>query len=353
MIEFGAVPTFEELLDGWDGETAVVHADRELGGWIFICLHSTRLGPAGGGTRLNVYDVPAEGLADAMRLSGAMTRKFAVAGLPFGGGKAVIAVPELPSGSPRRELFLRYGELVDSLGGTFRTSLDMNTGVPDLDVIGERTEYVFGKSVEAGGSGSPSPPTAMGVFHGIRASLGHAFGSDDPAGRTVAIQGAGGVGDPLAGYLADAGATVLVGDIDPARAGEVAERVGGTTLGADEVLAAECDVFAPCAVGGVLNAETIPPGSGAGSSRAPPTTSLPIRGRPTFCTSAGSSTRPTTSSTPVEPQRSSASSSSAGVGQSSTRRSRESAGRCRRSSRRPRHRGSRPGQPPRRSPTSG
>ena len=258
MIEFGAVPTFEELLDGWDGETAVVHADRELGGWIFICLHSTRLGPAGGGTRLKVYAAPAEGLEDAMRLSGAMTRKFAVAGLPFGGGKAVIAVPELPSGAPRRELFLRYGDLVDSLGGTFRTSLDMNTGVPDLDVIGERTEYVFGKSVEAGGSGSPSPPTAMGVFHGIRASLGHAFGSDDPAGRTVAIQGAGGVGDPLAGYLADAGATVLLGDIDPARAGEVAERVGGTTLGADEVLAAECDVFAPCAVGGVLNAETIP-----------------------------------------------------------------------------------------------
>ena len=207
----GAVPTFEELLDGWDGETAVVHADRELRGWIFICLHSTRLGPAGGGTRLKVYDAPAEGLEDAMRLSGAMTRKFAVAGLPFGGGKAVIAVPELPSGAARRELFLRYGELVDSLGGTFRTSLDMNTGVPDLDVIGERTEYVFGKSVEAGGSGSPAPPTAMGVFHGIRASLGHAFGSDDPAGRTVAIQGAGGVGDPLAGYLADAGATVGCG----------------------------------------------------------------------------------------------------------------------------------------------
>ena len=200
MIEFGAVPTFEELLDGWDGETAVVHVDRELRGWIFICLHSTRLGPAGGGTRLKVYDAPAEGLEDAMRLSGAMTRKFAVAGLPFGGGKAVIAVPELPSGAPRRELFLRYGELVDSLGGTFRTSLDMNTGVPDLDVIGERTEYVFGKSVEAGGSGSPAPPTAMGVFHGIRASLGHAFGSDDPAGRTVAIQGAGGVGAPLAEY---------------------------------------------------------------------------------------------------------------------------------------------------------
>lgn len=258
VIEFPSVPTFEELLDGWDGETAVIRADRELGGWIFICLHSTRLGPAGGGTRLKVYATPADGLEDAMRLSGAMTRKLAVAGLPFGGGKAVIAAPELPSGARRRELFLRYGDLVDSLRGTFLTSLDMNVGVPDLDVIGERTEHVFGKSVEAGGSGSPAPPTAMGVFHGIRASLGHALGSDDPAGRTVAIQGAGGVGDPLAGYLADAGATVLVGDIEEARAAEVADRVGGTTLDADEILAAECDVLAPCAVGGVLNAETIP-----------------------------------------------------------------------------------------------
>jgi leucine dehydrogenase len=258
VIEFGAVPTFEELLDGWDGETAVIHGDRELGGWIFICLHSTRLGPAGGGTRLKVYDTPAAGLEDAMRLSSAMTRKWAVARLPMGGGKAVIAAPELPNGPARRELFLRYGDLVDSLGGTFRTSLDMNTGVPDLDVMGERTEYVFGKSPEAGGSGSPALPTAMGVFHGIRASLANVFGSDDPSGRTVAIQGAGGVGDPLAEYLAEAGATVLVADVDPARASSVAGRVGGAAVDAEAVLEVECDVFAPCAVGGVLSAETVP-----------------------------------------------------------------------------------------------
>jgi leucine dehydrogenase len=252
------VATFEELLDGWDGETAVVRRDRETGGWIFICIHSTRLGPAGGGTRLKVYEAAPEGLEDAMLLSAAMTRKFAVAGLSFGGGKAVIAVPEIPHGAERRELFLRYGELVDSLGGTYRTSLDMNTGVPDLDVIGERTQFVFGRSEEHGGSGSPAPPTAMGVFHGIRASLAHAFGSDDPAGRTVVIQGAGGVGEPLAGYLADAGAAVLLGDVDPARARAVAEQVGGKPLDADAVLDADCDVFAPCAVGGILNADTIP-----------------------------------------------------------------------------------------------
>ena len=113
--------SFEELLEAWDGETAVIRRDRESGGGIFICVHSPRLGPAGGGTRMRVYDRPADGLADAMRLSGAMTSKLAIAGLPVGGGKGVLAVPELPSGEARRALLLRYAELVNSLGGTSGT----------------------------------------------------------------------------------------------------------------------------------------------------------------------------------------------------------------------------------------
>jgi leucine dehydrogenase len=250
------VSNFEELLNGWDGETAVIHRDRETGGWMFVCVHSTRLGPSGGGTRLRTYDTPAAGLADAMRLSGAMTRKLAVAGLPFGGGKGVIAVPELPSGQRRRELFLRYGELVGSLGGTYRTSSDMNTGEADMDVIGERTPYVLGRSAAAGGSGDPAPPTAVGVFHGIRASLAHVFGSDDPSDRTVLIQGAGGVGSALADHLAAAGATVLIADVDPCRAQTVAARAGGRTVAPELVAETECDVFSPCAVGGVLDSET-------------------------------------------------------------------------------------------------
>lgn len=249
---------FEELLETWDGETVVVHRDRESGAWIFVCLHSTRLGPAGGGTRMKVYETPAEALQDAMRLSAAMTRKLAVAGLPFGGGKAVLAVPEIPSGEQRRALFLRYADLVASLGGTFRTSSDMNTGESDMDVIGERTEHVFGRSVEAGGSGSPAPPTALGVYHGIRASLSHAFGSDDLGGRTVVVQGAGGVGSSLAEHLANDGASVLVTDIDPGRADAVATRVGGVAFPVDELLETDCDVYAPCAVGGVLSVETLP-----------------------------------------------------------------------------------------------
>ena len=250
--------TFEQLLETWDGETAVVHRDPESGAWIFVCLHSTRLGPAGGGTRMKVYDTPAEALQDAMRLSGAMTRKLAVAGLPFGGGKAVIAVAEIPSGEERRALLLRYADLVASLGGSYRTSSDMNTGEADMDVIGERTEFVFGRSVEAGGSGSPAPPTATGVYHGIRASLSHVYGSDDLDGRSVVVQGAGGVGSPLAEQLASAGATVFVADIDPGRAETLAARVGGAAVPADRVLDTDCDVFAPCAVGGVLSVATVP-----------------------------------------------------------------------------------------------
>jgi leucine dehydrogenase len=252
------VATFEELLDGWDGETAVVHLDRESGAWIFICLHSTRLGPAGGGTRMKAYPTPADGLHDAMRLSAAMTRKLAVAGLPFGGGKAVIAIDEIPRGEARRGLFLRYGDLVASLGGTYRTSSDMNTGEADLDVVGERTPYVFGRSVAAGGAGSPGPPTATGVFHGIRASVREVFGSDELGGRTIVVQGAGSVGAPLAEQLAAAGATVLVADLDEALAYTVADRVGGSVLAADDAIEAECDVYAPCAVGGTLSSETVP-----------------------------------------------------------------------------------------------
>jgi leucine dehydrogenase len=244
---------FQQLLDTWDGETAVIRRDRETGGWIFICIHSTLRGPAGGGTRMKVYSAPADGLEDAMRLSGAMSRKLAVAGLPFGGGKGVIAIPEIPTGQPRRELLLRYGDLVGSLGGTYCTSSDMNTDEADLDVIWERTKYVFGRSVATGGSGSPARPTAVGVFHGIRASVAHLDGSDALQGRRILVQGAGGVGSQLADHLAQAGASVLVADLDHARAQAVASRVNGDVVPPDAVLETDADVYAPCAVGGTLD----------------------------------------------------------------------------------------------------
>ena len=246
---------FEELLRAWDGEHAVIRFDRDSGAWIFVCLHSTARGPAGGGTRLRVYPSPEQGLADGMRLSHAMTQKMAAADLPRGGGKAVLAVPELPTGDARRRLLLRYGELVASLGGSYRTAGDMNISPADLDVVAERCPWVYGTTGAGGNSGRG---TARGVLHGIRASAGHVFGSPDLAGRSVLVQGVGAVGHDLAHMLAEDGARVLVSDVDGERAAAVAREVGGAVVATDEAVATECDVFSPCAVGGILSGESIP-----------------------------------------------------------------------------------------------
>jgi leucine dehydrogenase len=242
---------FSEALADWDGEHAVVRYDDESGAWMFVCVHSTVLGPAGGGTRMRVYPEPAEGLADAMKLSGAMTRKMAAAGMPRGGGKAVLAVPELPSGEARTRLLRRYGKLVDSLGGSYRTAGDMNISPADLDVVAETCRWVYGTTSGGGDSGRG---TARGVLHGIRATVEHVFGTPDLAGRSVLVQGVGAVGATLARELAEAGARVIVSDVDEARAAAT----GCETVPLEQALETEVDVYSPCAVGGTLNAETIP-----------------------------------------------------------------------------------------------
>ena len=242
---------FESLLAGWEGEHAVVRHDAESGAWLFVCVHSTALGPAGGGTRMRVYPAPADGLADAMRLSGAMTWKMAGAAMPRGGGKAVLAVPELPTGESRKRLLRRYGELVASLGGTYRTAGDMNISPEDLDVVAETCPWVYGTTGRGGNSGRG---TARGGLHAIRATVEHVFGSPDLAGRSVLVQGAGSVGAVLARELADAGARVLVSDVDESRAAAT----GSETVPPERVLETEVDIYSPCAVGGTLNAESIP-----------------------------------------------------------------------------------------------
>lgn len=242
---------FEELLRGWDGEEAVIRHDAESGAWMFVCVHSTALGPAGGGTRLRVYETPADGLADAMRLSQAMTRKMALAEVGRGGGKAVLAVPSLPEGEARRRLLLRHGELVSSLGGTYHTAGDMNISPADLDVVAERCRWVYGTTGRGGDSGRG---TALGVLHGIRASVERAFGSPGLHGRKVLVQGCGAVGGELARLLAADGATVLVTDVDGGRAAAT----GFELVPAAEAIRTDCDVYAPCAVGGTLSAESIP-----------------------------------------------------------------------------------------------
>ena len=242
---------FEDLLRAWDGEEAVVRYDAASDAWMFVCVHSTALGPAGGGTRLRVYPTPGDGLADAIRLSCAMTRKFAAAGIPRGGGKAVLAVPELPEGDDRRRLLLRYGELVESLGGTYRTAGDMNISPADLDVVAERCRFVYGTT---GRGGNSARGTAVGTLHAIHATVENAFGSPDVAGLHILVQGAGAVGADLARQLAEEGAHVLVSDVDAPRAA----MTGLTVLPPDAVIGTECDLYAPCAVGGTLSAESIP-----------------------------------------------------------------------------------------------
>ncbi|MDX6595833.1 MAG: leucine dehydrogenase, partial [Solirubrobacterales bacterium] len=157
-----------------------------------------------------------------------------------------------------RRLLLRYAAMVDALHGTDVTAADMNTGQADMDVIGERTSHVLGRSPVAGGTGDPAAGTARGVFLGIVATAGGVFGSDDLSGRTVLVQGVGSVGGRLVELLHEAGAGLVLADVDPLRAKETAERVGAATVDAEAVIGTECDVFAPCATGGVLSAATIP-----------------------------------------------------------------------------------------------
>jgi glutamate dehydrogenase/leucine dehydrogenase len=242
---------FEQLFERWDGEEAVVRYDHESGAWMFVCIHSTALGPAGGGTRMRVYSTPLDGLADAMRLSQAMTVKMAGANLDRGGGKAVLAVPELFTGEARRELLLRYGELVAALGGTYRTAGDMNISPHDLDVVKERCPWVYGTTSGGGNSGRG---TAIAVHAGLQACAGHVFGSSDLRGRSVLVQGAGAVGADLVTLLQADGAEVLVSDVDEARAAAT----GAAVVAPDDVYDADCDIYSPCAVGGTLNGTTIP-----------------------------------------------------------------------------------------------
>jgi leucine dehydrogenase len=180
-----------------------------------------------------------------------MTWKMAAAGMPRGGGKAVLAVPELPAGEPRRRLLRRYGELVASLGGSYRTAGDMNISPEDLDVVAETCPWVYGTTSGGGNSGRG---TARGCLHAIRATVEHLFGSPALTGRRVLVQGAGAVGGVLAGELADAGARVLVSDVDEARAAAT----GCETVAPERVVETEVDVYSPCAVGGTLDAESIP-----------------------------------------------------------------------------------------------
>lgn len=248
------------LIAAWDGLAVVTRFDRASGSWIFIALHDMTLGMAVGGCRMMAYPSPEDGLRDAMRLAGGMTRKWAAAGLPFGGGKSVLAVPRVLAGEEREGLLRRFGRLVASLRGTYGTGEDLGTTPADMAIVASETKYVGGIDPASGRTTDPGPYTALGVFASAKAAATHVWGGDggDFRGRRVLIQGVGDVGAPLAGLFGQAGADVLVSDLDEARIRAVVTAVGATPVPAETVYETPCDVYAPCAVGGTLNRETIP-----------------------------------------------------------------------------------------------
>jgi leucine dehydrogenase len=248
--------SFEELVRTWDGEFVVSAFDAPSGAWIFIAIHDRTLGMALGGCRLSIYPSPADGLRDAMRLSKGMTFKWAAIDFPFGGGKSVLAAAKPLSAKAREDLLLRLGDMIQSLNGLYGVGVDLGTTPDDMSVIGKRTRWVFGRPSD-NGRGDPGPFTAMGVHAGLRAACKHAFGTPSISGATILVQGVGGVGRPLARRLAADGARLLLSDAMPDRASALAAELDARVIAPERVYGTECDIFAPCAIGGVLNERSV------------------------------------------------------------------------------------------------
>lgn len=217
-----------------------------------IAIHDTSLGPAMGATRMLPYINEAAALKDALRLSRGMTYKAACANIPVGGGKAVIiANPE----SKTEDLFRAYGRFVESLQGRFITGQDVNLTPHDVRQISQETKYVVGVEEKSGG---PAPVTAWGVFQGIKAAVEFRLKNRRIQGLRVAVQGLGNVGKQLCMYLHEHGAKLIVTDVNPARTEEVKYLLGATVVEPKQIYSQNVDVFSPCALGGILNSETIP-----------------------------------------------------------------------------------------------
>jgi leucine dehydrogenase len=238
-------------------ELVVFGHDAATGLRAIIAIHSTVRGPAAGGCRMWPYATTAEGVADVLRLSRGMSYKNAMAGLPFGGGKAVIIAESRKAKTP--ELFEAFGRLIDSLGGRYVTAEDVGTTTADMAHVARATRYVAGLGAAPGAAGGdPGPKTALGVFLGIKAAVKFRLGRTDLNGVSVAVQGVGGVGYHLCGMLAADGARLSVADVRPAAVQRVCEEFKALPVPVDGVLALDVDVLAPCALGGVLNSQSIP-----------------------------------------------------------------------------------------------
>jgi leucine dehydrogenase len=242
-----------------DHEELVVRKGRRSGVYTIVAVHSTVLGPSLCGCRFWRSADSAAGARDALRLSRAMTFKSAAAGLDLGGGKGVICAPpgEPPQGEARRRILEDFADTVNVLDGRYITAEDVGTSADDMALLSAATEHVTGLATERGGSGDPSPFTALGVEQAMRACARHRFASDDLAERSVAVVGLGHVGGALARRLAEAGARLTVADIDLRRKA-LADELGAEWLETTAALRADVDILAPCALGGVLDQTTIP-----------------------------------------------------------------------------------------------
>ncbi|MGH9941384.1 MAG: Glu/Leu/Phe/Val dehydrogenase dimerization domain-containing protein [Pyrinomonadaceae bacterium] len=246
------------MIEAWRGIKVVTHYDRPTGSWFFIALHDATLGMPVGGCRMAAYPTAADGLRDAMRLAEGMTHKWAAINFGHGGGKSVIAVPSPLTGDERSGVFRRFGELVESLDGLYSTGQDLGTNSDDMAVIAGMTRYVHGIDAATGNHIDSGHYTALGVLAGIEASLKHVFGSGEMRGRRIFVQGVGSVGGALARMLSKAGAEVAISEADETRAREYAGALNVELVPTEKMYAAACDVYAPCAMGGTLNSQSVP-----------------------------------------------------------------------------------------------
>ena len=238
-----------ELHPGTEHELVLQAEDERAGYRAIVAIHSSLLGPACGGTRLWHYDSDAAALADVLRLSRAMSYKAAAAGLPMGGGKAVIIADH--GAASREELFLAHGRFVEHLSGRYITAEDVGTSHEDMAIVRRATRHVAGLR-------DPSPYTARGVFRALQAAAKRHWGSDDLRGRTFAVQGCGNIGAALVKLLQEAGARLILADVDEARALRVARDGIDQVVPAEAITDTVADGFVPCALGGVLDPSTIP-----------------------------------------------------------------------------------------------
>ena len=234
-------------------EEIVMCSDPSVGYKGILAVHSTKLGPALGGTRFWQYATDEEAITDALRLSRGMTYKNAVAGLHLGGGKSIIIGDNKTKN--REKIFRAHGRFVQTLGGRYITAEDVGTSTKDMSYVQMETKHVAGL---AGKSGDPSPVTAHGVFRAVEASANRKWGSDSLEGKTVAIQGCGSVGSYLAKELHEAGARLIVSDIDAAKTEKVSKATGAKVVKGNAIFTAVADIFSPCALGGIINDKTIP-----------------------------------------------------------------------------------------------